>query len=169
MSRKTSITAILVHAAIFALILSLLKSATEGFQTGLNPIYNETGAQTLIAGAEAYLAEISSSDRDFTAASDYIAGLIEKKKMVDSLGMPMMQAGAWAGALENLTPPAQLKAAYSAALAATYGFPAPSKAAGAACDKDRSETEAPTPSMCKYSCLSGYGTVATGNGSLVCA
>ena len=170
MSRKTSLTAVLVHATIFATLLTLLKSVSEGFQAGPSPMYNSAAATTLVQSATEYMNSLpaTTSDADKKTASDYASGLASAKTLAESARDPMRRAGAWAGALENLTPPASLKAAFSANLTATYGFPAPSKAAGAACDKDRSATEPPKPSMCKYSCLSGYGLVG-GQNAYLCA
>ena len=160
MSRKTSLTAVLVHAVVFASLLTLLNCVSEGFQTSPFPFYNATVAETLITNAAAYMNEVQ-SDADKKVAMDYLEGLKKAKTMVDSLKEPVSQAGAWAGALEALTPPPSLKGAFSASLAATYGFPAPSKTTGEACDMDRSMSEPPKHTMCKYSCLSGYGLVAS--------
>jgi len=169
MSRKTSVTAVLVHAVVFATLLTLLKSV-EGFQASPFPFYNAMVADTLVKNAETYMKDLpqTSPEADKKLAADYVDGLKKGKTMVDSLKEPVSQAGAWAGVLEALTPPPSLKGAFSASLAATYGFPAPSRATGEACDMDRSKTEPPKDTMCKYSCLSGYG-LAAGEKAYMCA
>lgn len=168
MSNKTSVTAILVHAIVFALILTLIKSVKEGFQMTTTPFYNPSEADSLISAATAY----SNEQPADPLAKPYHEGLTKAKHDAETQGRTNIQsAGTWAGALENLDPPAQLRAAFATNLAATYGFPPPSKAAGAACVKDRplgSREVAPEPDMCKYSCMSGHG-VPAGLTGLVCA
>ena len=160
MSNKTSITAVLVHAAIFAIILTMIKSVKEGFQT-VAPFYNPAAAANLISAAATYIKDQAMDP----LARPYLDGLTKAKGEAEKEGRTNIQsAGTWAGALENLVPPAQLRAAFAANLATTYGFAAPSKAAGAVCTKDRplsSRDVAPQPSMCKYVCLSGHGDPST--------
>lgn len=174
MSRKTSLTAVLVHAALFVGILCVLRTLqfTEGFQTGPNPFYNPTGAANLVKGATEYRDSLSNtSPEDLEAATAYASALMTAKTAAESTEDPMRQAGAWAGALETMHPPAQLKPAFAASLTATYGFPPPSKAAGDMCDPDRpvgSTTVPPKPSMCKYACASGHGMPAGQDGSYIC-
>ena len=168
MSHKTSVTAILVHAAIFATILTLIKSVKEGFQTIMLPSYNSVAAAALITEATGYAKDQSSDP----LAQPYLDGLTKAKSAAETPNRTDIQsAGTWAGALENLVPPAQLRPSFSTNLAITYGFNKPSKAAGAACAKDRplgSREVAPEPGMCKYSCVSGHGVPASETG-LVCA
>lgn len=169
MSRKTSITAVLVHAVVFATLLTLLNQVSEGFQTGPSPQYNPELAAKLVEAATGYMNGLTESPEvDKKVASDYVNGLVTAKSMVDSLGDSMKQAGAWAGMLESLKPPASLRAMQSANLSMAYGFRAPYHTTGEACEKDRSDTEPPKPGMCKYACLSGYGLVASEN-TYMCA
>jgi hypothetical protein len=169
MSQKTSLTAVLVHATIFATILTLLKS-TEGFQTGPNP-YVSSSADSLITEATTYRDGLT-SETDKMAATKYLDGLMHAKKTAEGVSDSARQSGTWAGALENLQPPASLKMAFAANLASIYGFSAPSRETGASCDADRpvgSTTVPPTPTMCKYACLSGYGVAGGQGGSHMCA
>jgi hypothetical protein len=169
MSRKTSITAVLVHAVVFATVLYLLNQVSEGFQTGPSPRYDSASATKLIQAATDYANGLTDSPEvDKKVASDYVNGLVTAKSMVDSLGDPMKEAGAWAGMLEGLTPPASLRAMQAIHLSMAYGFRAPYATTGTECVKDRGENQAPNPDMCKYACLSGYGLVSSGE-AYMCA
>ena len=166
MSRKTSLVAVLIHAIVFAGLLTLLKEVSEGFQTGPYPAYNETTADSLVMEAAQY-AETVMDKEDKKIASDYAMGLKTAREMTSSMGDSMRKAGAWAGALELLKPPPSLRPAFAANLSATYGFPPPYKATSVACGKDRTSDTPPTPDMCRYSCVSGHG-LADGD-SYLCA
>jgi hypothetical protein len=168
MSHKTSIAAVLVHATVFVLILTMIKSVKEGFQMVMTPFYDAAAAANLISAATTYKNENLSDP----LAQPYLDKLLKAQKDSETEGRANIQsAGTWAGALENMVPPAQLRSAFSENLAATYGFEKPSKEAGVECLKDRplgSREVAPEPGMCKYACKSGHGVPAS-NTTLVCA
>lgn len=166
MSNKTSVVAVLVHAIIFAVALTLFKSVKEGFQNTpmAHPAYDPTAAQKLIDAATEY-----------PDAEDYAAGLTTAKAAADSVAESsadnlMRAAGTWVGALELLTPPGGLRDHYTKNLAISYGFGEPTKETGSECLADRdvnSTTVPPNPDMCKYSCKSGIGMKASED-SFVC-
>jgi len=154
MSGKTSITAILVHAAIFATILGLLSYLkVEGFQSP-NPAYDSVMAQKLINEANEYLKKNPSDPK----AEPYATGLTIAMTTASVAPSQMAMAGTWAAYLDSLIAPVDLLPSYTKAISLAYGFGHPNIPAGSPCLQDRpvgSLTDPPKPGMCKYSCMSG--------------
>ena len=158
MSGKTSFTAVIIHAAIFAIVLSILNCAKEGFEDAVvtpSPMFHEGHSQALVNNAEKYSKLTPGSEEAI-----YYAKVDSAFKNAKTASNGMEAAGIWIGSLEGLTPPATLRAAHGNNLAMSYGYPTPTKNPGDKCTTDRvpgNMSIAPTYDMCKYSCTSGYG------------
>jgi len=143
-SGKTSCMAVIVHAIVFSVALYAIRMtwSKEGFQNSGPGIYNPYAAKSMMNA-------ITGKDEVSIVYHQGLESIIH--------GNPT--AGAWAAALEQLTPPPENAAAHTRQLSYIYGFGLPPGGRNVPCSKNALP---PTPDMCKYKCASGTFSARSG-------
>ena len=162
MSGKTSLVAIIIHAAIFAILLSVFKSVKEGFEntTVMHPEFHPNESAELLNKAIYHSDPSTYPEGEGAKERAYYEQIRMACDKVNNSNGDQIALDEWKRSLESMTPPDMIRAAHGNLLALLYGFGPSSGYPGDRCTRDidpNSQGVEPSGSMCKYYCTSGYG------------